>query len=220
MSELVKAKFSQNNYLKNMLLKTGNKQFHEATSDTMWGTGAELASKALLTGAWTGQDLLGQIIEKTREELAVTNNSVSHTNQSLSAQSQLCDIINEDDLAPLSEDEDNEDNTETIQSHDSHVNEPKVSPRAKPLSPEKSVSPHTSALAGSPPVTSTPTASQHKPERKKSPVQLLQNIIGRHKRAAPPPPTTDGKQQRNTKSTSSQPRGNRVTRSLTATKGK
>lgn len=230
MTELVRAKFTQNGYLKKMLISTGNKQFHEATSDMKWGTGAELASKALLTGTWTGQDLLGQIIEKIREELLAAHNTTLHSNQNTSAVgSQTCETNLHDDLAPLPEDEDDgesRENHETDQSHGSHVTESNVSPRAKPLSSERSTAPNTSTPVpvGSPPKISTPNTSQHTPEKKKSPVQILQNIVGRNKRNAPPPPTSGVRQQRSAKPAAkireAQPRGNRVTRSLAATTGK
>lgn len=198
MTELVRAKFTQNSYIKNLLIKTGNKQFHEATSDAKWGTGVELASKALITGAWNGQDLLGQIIENIRGELlAAAPTGGQQSDQSQQAvQSQHNDASTQDDLAPLSKDEEEEDNYETSQSHGSHGTAPSVSPRAKPMSPGKNTSSFSSASspAGSPSKTSTPNISQHRPETRKSPVQLLQTIIGRSKRAAPPPPTTEVKQ--------------------------
>lgn len=69
MKNLVTAKFTQNKHLGRLLIKTGDKQLHESTSNKKWGTGAELSSKALLTGNWDGQDLLGQLIEEVRNEL-------------------------------------------------------------------------------------------------------------------------------------------------------
>lgn len=50
MTDLVTMKFTQNIYIRNLLLATGNKEFHEATSNKKWGTGAELSSNALLNG--------------------------------------------------------------------------------------------------------------------------------------------------------------------------
>lgn len=44
MENLVLLKFSQSKVLLDQLLATGNKQFHEATSDKKWGTGVELSS--------------------------------------------------------------------------------------------------------------------------------------------------------------------------------
>lgn len=70
MKKLVYAKFSQNTFLKRILLRTGNKQLHEATVDPKWGTGADLSSKTLQTGQWSGKDLLGQILEEVRASLS------------------------------------------------------------------------------------------------------------------------------------------------------
>lgn len=69
MTDLVTMKFTQNPHIRNLLLATENKEFHEATSNKKWGTGAELASNALLNGDWNGEDLLGQILERVRTNL-------------------------------------------------------------------------------------------------------------------------------------------------------
>lgn len=69
MENLVRYKFTQNEALARTLVKTGDMELHEATSDKKWGTGTELSSKALLEGEWEGQDLLGQKIEKIHSEL-------------------------------------------------------------------------------------------------------------------------------------------------------
>lgn len=140
MTSLVTEKFMQNEYLKGKLIGTGNKEFHEATSDMKWGTGVELSSKALLTGTWSGQDLLGQILEKVRADL--TTNASKTPQQS---QSPLFDKSNpevqsqHDDLEPLSDEEETE--TDTNQSHILHGTAASISPRAKPLSPERDTDP-------------------------------------------------------------------------------
>lgn len=77
MKDLVYAKFSQNVFLKRILIRTGNKQLHEATVDPKWGTGADLSSKALQTGQWTGKDLLGQILEEVRARLVSSNEDMA-----------------------------------------------------------------------------------------------------------------------------------------------
>lgn len=70
MEQIISNKFEQNDALAVQLILTGKKQLHEASADSMWGTGAELSSKALLQGDWTGQDKLGMILESVRDRLA------------------------------------------------------------------------------------------------------------------------------------------------------
>lgn len=69
MAELLMAKFTQNASLAQILLDTGERQIHEATGDRKWGIGCGLSSKALSTEEWRGKDLLGQLLENTREAL-------------------------------------------------------------------------------------------------------------------------------------------------------
>lgn len=69
MQNLVTHKLTQNSYIRNLLLASGNAEFHKATGNKKWGTGAELSSKALMNGAWEGRDLLGQVLEKVRATL-------------------------------------------------------------------------------------------------------------------------------------------------------
>lgn len=73
MEMLVTAKFSENESLKRRLIKTGNKQLHEATKHPKWGTGAGLSSKQLSQGNWLGQDLLGKILERVRDKLIASS---------------------------------------------------------------------------------------------------------------------------------------------------
>lgn len=69
MAELLMAKFSQNGDLAKILLDTGEKQLHEATSDRKWAIGCALSSRALSTEEWKGRDILGQLLESTRDAL-------------------------------------------------------------------------------------------------------------------------------------------------------
>lgn len=69
MKSILLNKFQQNNDLASILMNTGDKHLHEATSDLKWATGAELASKALMNSDWYGQDILGQLLESVRLEL-------------------------------------------------------------------------------------------------------------------------------------------------------
>lgn len=71
MEFLVNAKFSQNEDLR--LIRTGNKQLHEATVDPKWGTGADLSSKTLRSGDWHGKDLLGRTIETVRAKITANS---------------------------------------------------------------------------------------------------------------------------------------------------
>jgi len=65
------AKFSQNEHLKEALLRTGNKQMVEASpSDRVWGIGLnEDVARRRAPDTWPGQNLLGQVLNNVREEL-------------------------------------------------------------------------------------------------------------------------------------------------------
>lgn len=69
MKRILLNKFQQNTNLATMLVNTGDRHLHEATSDSKWATGAELASKALLDSDWYGQDILGELSEAVRTQL-------------------------------------------------------------------------------------------------------------------------------------------------------
>lgn len=73
MKSILRRKFQQTQGLADQLIGTANKQLHEATSDAKWGIGAELASKALADTTWMGQDILGNLLEQVRAELAKGN---------------------------------------------------------------------------------------------------------------------------------------------------
>lgn len=67
-------KFSQNKGLRRKLFQTGERKLVEASPvDTVWGIGLE-ASVANVTpeADWPGQNLLGEILTKVREELRAT----------------------------------------------------------------------------------------------------------------------------------------------------
>ena len=66
------AKFSQNEDLKDILLKTQNKTLAEASPDQHWGVGLTLSDENLLSGAWTGNNLLGKVLMNVREQLKNT----------------------------------------------------------------------------------------------------------------------------------------------------
>lgn len=77
MQSIVLRKFQQNPDLSAKLLKTGTKQLHEATGDQKWGTGADLASKAVLSTTWSGSDIMGAILEKVRDQIATNQRNAS-----------------------------------------------------------------------------------------------------------------------------------------------
>lgn len=65
------AKFSQNLYLKDQLLQTGDKIIAEASPyDNIWGIGLTASDKrAQDMSKWLGQNLLGKALMETREKL-------------------------------------------------------------------------------------------------------------------------------------------------------
>ena len=69
----IKQKFVQHEWLKKLLLETGNKCIVESTPNTIWGTGVALGDKdALKKNKWTGEGeigLMGTMLMKIREEL-------------------------------------------------------------------------------------------------------------------------------------------------------
>ena len=66
----IRAKFQQNADLLNTLLyKTGHKKIVESTNDRLWGTGIPLnKAECLDQSKWTGQGILGEILEEIRHE--------------------------------------------------------------------------------------------------------------------------------------------------------
>lgn len=63
------AKFSQNNELKDFLLSTGNREIVEASPvDNIWGIGFS-SDKAMENVDKWGQNLLGKVLMKVREDL-------------------------------------------------------------------------------------------------------------------------------------------------------
>jgi hypothetical protein len=66
-----KAKFTQNEKLKKALLDTGDKKICEASPyDKIWGLALdEESAKKIPESEWPGQNLLGKILMKVREDL-------------------------------------------------------------------------------------------------------------------------------------------------------
>ena len=69
MYECLKKKFSQNQDLKTLLLRTGTLELVEATPDRLWGCGATISSNVLRRHEWKGQNKQGQILMTVRDEL-------------------------------------------------------------------------------------------------------------------------------------------------------
>ena len=67
----IRAKFHQNaNALDTLVNKTGTKRIVECASDRLWGTGIPLSDPACLDYAkWISQGILGQILERIRDEV-------------------------------------------------------------------------------------------------------------------------------------------------------
>lgn len=55
-----------------IMIESAGKQFHETTTDRKWAVGTDLSSKALRSEDWKGNDVLGQLLEATRDTLIAT----------------------------------------------------------------------------------------------------------------------------------------------------
>ena len=65
----IQAKFQQNEDLQEYLQSTGAKHLAEAGRDPRWGTGTTLRNpQALLKDTWTGENWLGHLLMKVRDE--------------------------------------------------------------------------------------------------------------------------------------------------------
>ena len=75
----IKAKFTQHDWLKKLLLETGQKCIVECAPNTIWGTGVALSDKeALNKNKWNGEGeigLMGMMLMKIREELRTSEDS-------------------------------------------------------------------------------------------------------------------------------------------------
>lgn len=173
MKKLLCRKFTQNQDLADALLETDCKQLHEASADPKWAIGAELASKACLTTSWTGQDILGQLIEEVREELrnrdppqsvhanfALTE-SADHTGLNLSSTP-----LPEDDIDPSNEP--TNDHIMDTEINAALVDQSPVAPKGPPPTTKPAQQQQSSPVQGTPASTPTPAsaptpapASQH-----------------------------------------------------------
>jgi len=75
MKQCLVAKYTQNEYYKNKLLKTGDKVLVEASpTDKIWGVGVGIGDRALYSeSTWNGQNLLGRCLMEVRSEIAKGN---------------------------------------------------------------------------------------------------------------------------------------------------
>ncbi len=70
MYKAVKAKFGQNDNLKQSLVEIGDCLLGEASRDPYWGIGSTLNNpQSTITHMWTGNNELGTILMKVRDEL-------------------------------------------------------------------------------------------------------------------------------------------------------
>ena len=70
MTELIRNKFQNNENCKQWLLCSDGKKLYEGTTDKLWATGIVLArATEIKSGKFPGQNKLGEILEKVREEL-------------------------------------------------------------------------------------------------------------------------------------------------------
>ena len=72
----IKAKFTQNPWLANLLLSTNDEILVEATYDKVWGTSIPLHRKECTDRSqWKGIGIMGEILMAVREELRLTVNT-------------------------------------------------------------------------------------------------------------------------------------------------
>ena len=69
MREILDAKFTQNKDIRDMLISTGSVYLIEGSTDSYWGAGRKLHSKALLEGHWNGLNRLGEMLVELRVDL-------------------------------------------------------------------------------------------------------------------------------------------------------
>lgn len=112
MSDILLAKFTQNKNIGKYLIGTAGKQLHEATTDRKWAVGADLSSKALRSEDWKGSDVLGQLLEATRDTLIATYGGAPTQS--------TCDGIDPPggQYLPMSDDEASDSYEECIQAED------------------------------------------------------------------------------------------------------
>ena len=69
MKDILRAKYEQNDDIKQKLLATGDRPLIEATNNPFWGAGAHLTSKEITEGTWRGKNTLGLLLQDLRRTL-------------------------------------------------------------------------------------------------------------------------------------------------------
>ena len=69
MKIILELKFRQNPHLRRQLLETGNEPLIEASTDRFWGAGVMLRSSQLADGDWYGDNNLGRLLMRVRDDL-------------------------------------------------------------------------------------------------------------------------------------------------------
>ena len=73
----IKAKFTQNPWLANLLLSTNDEILAEATYDKVWETGIPLLRRDCTNRTqWNGIGIMGEILMAIREELRPTSSAI------------------------------------------------------------------------------------------------------------------------------------------------
>lgn len=74
MEDLMREKFKQNDYLRDRLVNSPQTDYYEMTSDRKWGTGTRLPrDKEVNTAAFKGDNLVGKILRKLKEEFTISD---------------------------------------------------------------------------------------------------------------------------------------------------
>lgn len=124
MSDILLAKFTQNKNIGKYLISLTGRRLHEATTDRKWAVGTDLSSKALRLEDWKGNDVLGQLLESTRDSLIATYGGGSP----VPSQSHYVGTDSLDDqYTPISDDDLSDNYEECIQSED-EIHPPEVIP--------------------------------------------------------------------------------------------
>ena len=70
MQEILVEKFKQNDFCREVLLKTGDRKLFEGTGDRRWGCGIPISKAAQISFKNPGRNLLGLMLESVRKDLA------------------------------------------------------------------------------------------------------------------------------------------------------
>lgn len=107
MADILMLKFTQNKDLGKALINTGNRQLHEATGNRKWAVGYEISSKGLTENEWRGGDLLGQLLENTREAIRAVYGPAAPTSLTRDSTG-LSQVASDQSTTPLPEDDEDD----------------------------------------------------------------------------------------------------------------